>query len=103
MRGICVDLDLECNAVVLDISLLRVQNLVPGHIVREAPVVLFAVEHVGNLPGELLPAPLVDQAEVGGGVARPGARLRLSVTLKKESNTFRVTVLMMKSINTYFI
>ena len=73
MRGICVDLDLECNAVVLDISLLRVQNLIPGHVVREAPVVLLAVKRVGDLPGVILPTPLVDQAELGGGVARPGA------------------------------
>ena len=93
MRGICVDLDLECNAVVLDISLLRVQNLVPGHVVRKAPFLLLVGEIVGNLPGELLPSPLVDQAELGGGVARPGARLRLSVTLKEESNRFYVAVL----------
>ena len=48
---------------------------------------------MGDLPGELLAAPLVDQAEVGRCVTGPGAGLRLSVTLEEEANTLGVPIL----------
>jgi len=50
------------NYYYLDISLLRVQNLVPGHEVRESPVVLLAVEQVGDVPLECWPLSLVQDS-----------------------------------------
>ena len=93
VRRVRVDLDLECDGVVLDVTLVRVADLGPGHVVGEAPVVLLAVEHVGDLPGELVPAPRVKHPQVRGGVAGPGAGLRLSITLEEETHTLRAALL----------
>ena len=93
VRRVRVDLDLECDGVVLDVTLVRVADLGPGHVVGEAPVVLLAVEHVGDLPGELVPAPRVQHPQVCGGVAGPGAGLRLSITLEEETHTLRAALL----------
>ena len=93
VRRVRVHLDLECDGVVLDVSLVRVADLGPGHVVGEAPVVLLAVEHVGDLPGELVPAPRVQHPQVRGGVAGPGAGLRLSITLEEETHTLRAALL----------
>ena len=53
----------------LDIPLVRVLDIIQAHVVAEPPVVLLAVEHVPNLPGELGPLPLVNEPEVRIGVA----------------------------------
>lgn len=50
MRGISVDLDLENDRVVLDVALVRVQDVSPRHVVRETPVILLAEEDVSDLP-----------------------------------------------------
>ena len=71
-RGVSVDFDLDCDAVVLDPSILRVQDLVPVH--GEARAIILAAERAVELEGVILPAPLVDQADVYGGPAWPVER-----------------------------
>ena len=109
MRGVSIHLHFKYDAVVLnivlydvsnaiilphlDIPLVRVLDIIPAHVVAEPPVILLAVEHVPNLPGELGPLPLVNDPEVRIGVARPGAALRLSIALEEVSNTLGVAVL----------
>ena len=75
VRRVRVHLDLEGDGVVLDVSLVRVADLGPGHVVGEAPVVLLAVEHVRNFPLELLAVPRVDQPQLCCGVTGPGTGL----------------------------
>ena len=50
MRGISVDPDLENDRVVLDVTLVRVQDISPSHVVRETPVILLTEEDVSDLP-----------------------------------------------------
>ena len=88
-----VDFHFEGDRVILDVAFVRVHQVSPGHVLGEAPVVLLAVEHVGNLPLELLPVPWTDEPELCGGVAGPGAGLGLSVTLQEEPHTLRIPVL----------
>ena len=92
VRRVRVDLDLECDGVVLDVSLVRVADLGPGHVVGEAPVVLLAVEHVGDLPGELVPAPRVKHPQVRGGVAGPGRVPLLQTALEEEANSLYIAL-----------
>ena len=40
--GVSIDLDLKHHGVVLDVALVRVQDVRPAHVVREAPVILLA-------------------------------------------------------------
>ena len=42
---------LQCDGVVFDVATFLIQHFVPGHEVAEAPVILLAVEQVGDLCG----------------------------------------------------
>ena len=92
VRRVRVHLDLECDGVVLDVALVRVADLGPGHVVGEAPVILLAVEHVGDLPGELVPAPRVKHPQVRGGVAGPGCVPLLQTALEEEANSLYIAL-----------
>ena len=75
VRGVSVNFNFKGDGVIFYVAFVRVQDLCPGHVMTEAPVVLLAVEHVGDLPLELLPVPRTDQSQLRGGVTGPGAGL----------------------------
>ena len=62
-------------------------------------IINLPVEHVSDIPGELLSSPLMQESEVCRGVTRPGAGLGLSIALEEETNTFSVAVLKIKFSN----
>ena len=93
VRSVGVDLDLEDDRVVLDVALVGVEDIRPGHVAAEAPVILLGVEVVCDVPGEGCPVLLVNHLEVGRGVTRPGTGLGLSIALQEEANTLCVAIL----------
>ena len=75
VRSVGINFHFKGDGVIFYVAFVRVQNLSPGHVMREAPVVLLTVEHVGNLPLELLPVPRVDEPELRSGMTGPGTGL----------------------------